>query len=157
MMRESLAIGLIALGSMRLIRGWNQTGQKFAGEPDIVTSFVATNPPLLWYLVTATYAMVSFELFNGLGDIPVAISGSVVAGLVTSAISFKLAFTKEDAPELVVGLAKTLADIFDGPSLVNRARAVFLGLGLTSILPLYSLLLSGNKSSREKGEFCSNA
>ncbi|KAI1093336.1 alkaline phosphatase-like protein [Rostrohypoxylon terebratum] len=150
MTRESLAMGLVALGSMRLVRGWNQTGQKFAGEPDIVTSFVVASPPLLWYLVTATYTMVSFELFNSLGDIPVVISGSVVAGLVTSAISFKLAFTKEDAPELVVGLAKTLADVFDGPSLANRARAVFLGLGLTLVCPLYSLLLPGKKSSREK-------
>ncbi|KAI1456758.1 alkaline phosphatase-like protein [Annulohypoxylon moriforme] len=148
--RESLAIGLVALGSMRLVRGWNQTGQKFAGEPDIVTTFVAANPSLLWCLVTATYTMVLFELFNGLGDIPAVISGSVVAGLVTSAISFKLAFTNEDAPELVVGLARTFVDIFDGPSLVNRARAVFLGLGLTSIYPLYSLLVSGNKSSKEK-------
>ncbi|KAI2463939.1 alkaline phosphatase-like protein [Annulohypoxylon bovei var. microspora] len=151
--RKSLAMGLVALGSMRLVRGWNQTGQKFAGEPDIVTSFVAANPPLLWCLVAATYAMVSFDLFNGLGDIPTVISGSVVAGLVTSAISFKLAFTNEDAPELVVGLAKTLVDIFDGPSLVNRARAVFLGLGLTLIYPLYTLLASENKSSKEKAMY----
>ncbi|KAI1206541.1 alkaline phosphatase-like protein [Annulohypoxylon truncatum] len=150
MPRKSLAMGLIALGSMRLVRGWNQTGQKFAGEPDVVTSFVAANPPLLWCLVTATYALVTFELFNGLGDIPAVVSGSVASGLATSAISFKLAFTNEDAPELVVGLARTLVDIFDGPSLVNRARAVFLGLGLTSIYPLYSLLLSENKSSKEK-------
>ncbi|KAI0880833.1 alkaline phosphatase-like protein [Annulohypoxylon maeteangense] len=150
MTHKSLATGLVILGSMRLVRGWNQTGQKFAGEPDIVTSFVAANPPLLWCLVVATYAMVSSELFNGLGDIPAAISGSVVAGLVTSAISFKLAFTNEDAPELVVGLARTLVDIFDGPSLVNRARAVFLGLGLTLIYPLHSLLTSEKKSSKEK-------
>ncbi|KAI1102668.1 alkaline phosphatase-like protein [Jackrogersella minutella] len=148
--RKSLAMGLFALSAMRVSRGWNQTGQKFAGEPDIVTSFVAASPPLLWCLVTATYAMVSLELFDGLEDIPIVISGSIVAGLVMSAMSFKLAFTNEDAPELVVGLARTLVNIFDGPSLVNRARAVFLGLGLTLIYPLYSLSVPGNKVSKER-------
>ncbi|KAI0103084.1 alkaline phosphatase-like protein [Hypoxylon sp. NC0597] len=145
---HSLMMGSIALGAMRLIRGWNQTGQKFAGEPDIVTSFLASNPSLLWCLVVVAYGIVSVELFDDLGDIPTAILGSLVAGLTTSALSFKLAFTNEDAPELVVGLAKTLVNIFDGPSLVNRARAVFLGLGLTSIYPLYSLVVLRTESSK---------
>ncbi|KAI0834434.1 alkaline phosphatase-like protein [Hypoxylon sp. FL0890] len=146
--RQSLMAGFIALGAMRLTRGWNQTGQKFAGEPDIVTSFIASNPSLLWCLVMATYGMVSVELFNALRNVPAAISGSVVAGLMTSAISFKLAFTNEDAPELVVGLARALVNIFDGPSLVNRARAVFLGLGLTLIYPLYNLVVLRTKASK---------
>ncbi|KAI1409555.1 alkaline phosphatase-like protein [Hypoxylon sp. FL1857] len=146
--RESLMLGFVALGAMRLTRGWNQTGQKFAGEPDIVTGFVAPNPILLWCLVVATYGMVSVELFNSLRNVPTAISGSIVAGLTTSAISFKLAFTNEDAPELVIGLARTLVNIFDGPSLVNRARAVFLGLGLTSIYPLYNLVVLRAKASK---------
>lgn len=146
-------MGLIALGAMRLTRGWNQTGQKFAGEPDIVTSFVASNPQLLWSLTLTTYAMVSLELFNGLRRIPTTISGSIVVGLATSAISFKLAFTNEDAPELIVGFAKTLVDLFDGPTLVNRARAVFLGLGLTSICPLYSIFVQGTEQSKGDGEF----
>ncbi|KAL7626028.1 major facilitator superfamily transporter protein [Parahypoxylon ruwenzoriense] len=143
-------VASIALSAMRLARGWNQTGQKFAGEPDIVTSFVASNPPLLWFLVMTTYAMVSLELFNDLKNTPTVISGSVVAGIVTSVVSFKLAFTNEDAPELVVGFAKTLVYIFDGPSLVNRARAVFLGLGLTSIYPLYSLVTRGTAASKNE-------
>ncbi|XXH04428.1 hypothetical protein Hte_010843 [Hypoxylon texense] len=151
--RRGFVIGLVALGAMRISRGWNQTGQKFAGEPDIVTRFMASNPSLLWCLVFATYATVSVELFNTLGDIPTAISGSVVAGLVTSALSFKLAFTNEDAPELVVGFARTLVNMFDGPSLVNRARAVFLGLGLTSMYPLYNIVVPGTKVSRDESEF----
>ncbi|OTA94494.1 hypothetical protein M434DRAFT_394638 [Hypoxylon sp. CO27-5] len=145
---RSLTMGFIALSAMRLIRGWNQTGQKFAGESDIVTSFIVPNPILLWCLVVATYGIVSVELFNDLRDIPTAILGSLVAGLTTSAISFKLAFTNEDAPELVVGLARTVVNIFDGPSLVNRARAVFLGLGLTSIYPLYNLVVLRTEFSK---------
>ncbi|OTB11945.1 hypothetical protein K445DRAFT_321661 [Daldinia sp. EC12] len=145
---KSFIMGLAALGAMRLTRGWNQTGQKFAGEPDIVTSFVAPNPQLLWSLALATYVVVSIELFKGLRDIPTAISGSIVVGLAISAMSFKLAFTNEDAPELIVGFAKMLVGLFDGPTLVNRARAVFLGLGLTSLYPLYSIFLRGTKQSK---------
>lgn len=147
---KSFGMGFVALGAMRLIRGWNQTGQKFAGEPDIVTNFVSPYPPFLWYFVAITYAMVSLELFISLRDIPAAFSGSAVAGLATSAVSFKLAFTKEDAPELVIGTAKTLADMFDGPSLVNRARAVYLGLGLALIYPLYSLAMQATKVPKER-------
>ncbi|KAI0378756.1 alkaline phosphatase-like protein [Hypomontagnella monticulosa] len=145
---KSFIISLVALGAMRITRGWNQTGQKFAGEPDIMTSLVAPNPPFLWSLVMATYAVFSLELFHGLSNIPTAISGSVVVGLVTSAVSFKLAFAKEDAPELVIGFARTLVNAFDGPSLMNRARAVFLGLGLTSLYPLYTIFVQGSKASK---------
>ncbi|KAI1766036.1 alkaline phosphatase-like protein [Hypoxylon sp. FL1150] len=148
--RKYLVMGLVALGAMRITRGWNQTGQKFAGEPDIVTHFIASNPSLLWCLVFATYAMVSVELFNSLGNIPTAISGSVVVGLVTSALSFKLAFANEDAPELVVGFARALSNMFDGPSLMNRARAVFLGLGLTSLYPLYNIFGPGTKARKDE-------
>ncbi|OTB02277.1 hypothetical protein M426DRAFT_322854 [Hypoxylon sp. CI-4A] len=149
--RKSLAIGLLALGAMRIIRGWNQTGQKFAGEPDIVTDFMVSNPPLLWGLVIATYGMNSLQLFYDLGNIPTVISGSMVAGLVISAMSFKLAFTNEDAPELVVGFARTLVNMSDGPSLVNRARAVFLVLGVTSLHPLYNIMVLRTRASTEEG------
>ncbi|KAI1169979.1 alkaline-phosphatase-like protein [Nemania sp. FL0916] len=138
---------LLGLGMIRLTRSWNQTGQKFAGEPDIVTTFLSPYPTLLWALVSATYFLFTQQLLNNLHGIPTIISGSVVVGMVTSAISFKLTFTKHDAPELVVGVAKYFADLFDGPSLVTQARTVFLGIGLVAIYPLY-LLSRSAKSSR---------
>ncbi|RYC66046.1 hypothetical protein CHU98_g140 [Xylaria longipes] len=141
---------LFGLGAIRLTRSWNQTGQKFAGEPDIVTTFLLPNPALLWALVWAAYFLVSRELLNDLDGIPTVISGSIVAGVVTSAVSFKLTFTRQDAPELVVGLARILADFFDGPSLVTQARAVFMGIGLTAIYPLYLLCFQPTKSSRKQ-------
>ncbi|KAI0481686.1 alkaline-phosphatase-like protein [Xylaria cf. heliscus] len=145
-----LVMALLGLGMMRMTRGWNQTGQKFAGEPDIVTTFLLPYPTLLWALVWCTYFLVSRELLNDLDGIPTVISGSVVAGVVTSAVSFKLSFTRQDAPELVVGLARILADFFDGPSLVTQARAVFMGIGLTAIYPLYLLCFQPTKSSRKQ-------
>ncbi|RWA07654.1 hypothetical protein EKO27_g7460 [Xylaria grammica] len=41
----------LGLGMMKLMRSWNQTGQKFAGGPDIVTAFLLPNPTLLWVLM----------------------------------------------------------------------------------------------------------
>src|SRR5690242_14959262 len=48
---------LLALIAHRVIRRWNQTGQKFAGADDIVTSgiFHGNSSILLWMLVGATY------------------------------------------------------------------------------------------------------
>ncbi|KAJ8129317.1 hypothetical protein O1611_g4314 [Lasiodiplodia mahajangana] len=146
--REFCTMALLALGMMRLMRGWNQTGQKFAGEPDIVTTFLVPNPALLWALVWSTYFMVGRELLNKLTGIPTVISGSVVAGVVTSAVAFKLTFTQHDAPELVIGVAKLFANFFDGPSLVTQARAVFMGIGLAAIYPVYLVFFRPTKSSK---------
>ncbi|KAI0105536.1 alkaline-phosphatase-like protein [Nemania sp. FL0031] len=146
--REFYTVTLLALGMMRLMRGWNQTGQKFAGEPDIVTTFLLPNPTLLWVLVWSTYFMVGRELLNKLTGIPTVISGSVVAGVVTSAVAFKLTFTQHDAPEVVVGIAKLFADFFDGPSLVTQARAVFMGIGLAAVYPVYLILFQPTETSK---------
>ncbi|KAI0166581.1 alkaline-phosphatase-like protein [Xylariaceae sp. FL1272] len=134
---------------MRLARSWNQTGQKFAGEPDIVTTYLVPHPTLMWILVWSTYLLSSRELLRSLGGIPTILSGSVVAGVVTSAVSFKLSFAKQDAPELVVGVARFFANLFDGPSLVVQARTVFMGIGLTALYPAFILIVSSAKASKE--------
>ncbi|KAK7751347.1 major facilitator superfamily transporter protein [Diatrype stigma] len=142
--RSALPVALLATAVFRVIRAWNQTGQKFAGEPDIVTMFLAPRPALLWCLVIASYSLVAGQLFRQLSiaGIPILVAGSLVSGLVLLTLSFKLAFTIEDAPELVVGFARSTADIFvpdGGPDLVTRARAVFIGLGLTALWPVVML------------------
>lgn len=154
--RSFLPLAVVALTVFRVMRAWNQTGQKFAGEPDIVTMFLATHPALLWCLVIASYSLVGGQLFFGLNaEIPMLVSGSLVSGLVLLALSFKLAFTGEDAPELVVGFAKSLADVFvpeGGPGLVTRARAVFIGLGFITVIPAGILIGRPAGTSRAQGE-----
>ncbi|KAI0506792.1 alkaline-phosphatase-like protein [Xylaria bambusicola] len=146
--RKFFLTTFLCLGMMKLMRSWNQTGQKFAGEPDIVTEFLSPNPTLLWALVWSTYLVVSRHLLNHIDGIPTVISGSVVAGVVTSAVAFKLTFTKQDSPEIVVGFARFFADLFDEPSLVTQARAVFMGIGLVALYPLYLLFFQPNKSAK---------
>ncbi|KAI1437765.1 alkaline-phosphatase-like protein [Xylaria sp. CBS 124048] len=140
---------VLGLGMARIACSWNQTGQKFAGEPDIVTTFLRPNPTLLWILVWGTYFGVTREILKTFDGLPTAISGSVISGIVMSAVSFKLAFTKQDAPELVTGLAKFFADLFDGPSLVTQARTVFMGIGLAAIYPLYRLFFLPSSSRKQ--------
>lgn len=140
----------VILTVIRIIRGWNQAGQKFAGEPDIVKIAIAPNPTFLWYLIIATYTMLTGQLlleFQGLSN---AISFALIASLIGSAASFKVAFTNEDAPELVNGLVKPFLELMQGPSLVSRARAVFMGLGLSSIYPAYLLATDRRGNGAQK-------
>ncbi|KAH8668298.1 GPI ethanolamine phosphate transferase [Xylariales sp. PMI_506] len=137
----------------RLMRGWNQTGQKFAGEPDITKMFLVPNPEWLWGLVFATYALLAIELVTTNSLLPTAVFTPCVIALVVAALQFKLAFTKEDAPELVVGYVAYINDLISGPSLVTRARVVFIGLIAASAYPLW-LLTKGEAGTkgRRKGK-----
>ncbi|KAG6199967.1 hypothetical protein E4U10_003679 [Claviceps purpurea] len=128
---------LLCLSVIRLIRGWNQTGQKFAGEPDIVKSFLSPHPPILWGLVIASYVAASLQLMSSVHDVPYLVVTSFTSVLASSAFAFKLAFTAEDAPELVTGFAKTLNEVFYGQSLTSRARLVFLLLAAVACFAVY--------------------
>lgn len=143
---------VFALIATRLVRGWNQTGQKFAGNPDIVKTFISTNPVLLWVLVCAVYFWMYQGLAQGFSRFLTPLSLAGTSALTLAAFSFKLAFTNQDAPELVVGIAKSIVDYPAGSSLVARAQAVFIGLGLATACALYCILFSkGRVSMRTPG------
>ncbi|OAA55579.1 Alkaline-phosphatase-like, core domain protein [Niveomyces insectorum RCEF 264] len=149
------AAALSALVAVRLLRAWNQTGQKFAGEPDVVKTFLQPHPLLLWALVVSTYAWLGYRLVCGLagggGATAGGVSTAVVAGpavflLVAAAFSFKLVFTLEDSPELVGPFAPALASWVarfgggNGVTLVTRARLVFAGLAVATVGVVYRML-----------------
>ena len=118
----------LVLTSTRLIRGWNQTGQKFAGAPDIVKTFIVSNPKFLWALIVATYAWIQRRITQPLGQNPRSIGVSLVGVLVFLAFTFKLAFTSEDSPELMVKPISSLHGAIPQFSLVSSARMVFVGI-----------------------------
>ncbi|EGR48836.1 uncharacterized protein TRIREDRAFT_61486 [Trichoderma reesei QM6a] len=122
---SSIASHVLSLAALRLTRSWNQTGQKFAGEPDTVKTFLNPNPELLWVLVTLAYVVVTFQTLQSLSGMPYILATSLAPALFLATFTFKLAFTAEDAPELVVGFARDLLDTFQGPTLILRARIVF--------------------------------
>jgi ethanolaminephosphotransferase len=118
----------LVLAVTRIIRGWNQTGQKFAGEPDIVKTFIIPHPSLLWALVGATYFWIGRDLRDGFSGLSPAPSFIIASGLTIAAFAFKLAYTNEDAPELIYGLVWRVFDYLPRATLVARAQAVFIGL-----------------------------
>ena len=132
---------LIVLISMRLARRWNQTGQKFAGEPDIARTFFSSHRLTLWTLVALTYLWnIQSLATKGFSRFPQLAAGAIATTLATASITFKLAFTNEDSPELLAGPAKSMAatDSEFGLSLVTRARIVFLAIGLSLLYTLSS-------------------
>jgi ethanolaminephosphotransferase len=123
---------LLLLGLHRLTQRWNQTGQKFAGEPDIVHSFCMPHPILLWSLVALTYLTILFRVRNHLTHFLK--SGSLVGTLCSSmlcvsAFAFKLGFTANDAPELIAWLGDDVVSSLQTIPLVGSARIVFLIIG----------------------------
>ncbi|EFY87233.1 sulfatase, putative [Metarhizium acridum CQMa 102] len=138
---------LLALAVIRLVRSWNQTGQKFAGEADVVKLFLVPNPPLLWALIIASYFVASLQLMSSIHDLPYVAITSVTSVLVSSAFTFKLAFTAEDSPELVTAFAKKMNDAFHGQSLLSRARVVFAVLLLLSSFAVYQARKGGSRAT----------
>ena len=114
-----------------VLRRWNQTGQKYAGDPDLLSEAIKPNPFFLWTLVIVTYAVFSRNLSQRatqwmqskqMGLLPVLVA--------MSAFIFKIAFTAADAPELVEGVLvlRPLIHFTYRYPLVNLARVCFMGL-----------------------------
>jgi ethanolaminephosphotransferase len=135
----AIAMGLV-LVLFGLTRRWNQTGQKYAGCPDLVSAVFSKRTWLLWTLVIGTYASISgslssrARLWNGSAStriIPVAVS--------VAAFTFKVAFTAADAPELLDGLPviAPLLEITTHFGLLLLARVAFIGLLLLLACSIY--------------------
>ena len=129
---------VLLLAILRVIRVWNQTGQKHAGEPDIAKTLLPAHNSVLWFLVLATYLDVVQRLSRRAllwTSRRVSFAASLALGL--TALSFKVDFTKADAPELLDGLHLFF---FLRPmkeaSLIAQARAVF--VSITALLLLSS-------------------
>ncbi|OAP61313.1 hypothetical protein AYL99_03514 [Fonsecaea erecta] len=112
-------------------RRWRQTGQKYAGEADILGEVITPNAWLLWALVMLAYAVPSRNLSRRAGVWMGSPQMGVLPALVSiSAFLFKIAFTAADAPELLASfpLLDPLVGFVAAYPLVSMARVVFLGL-----------------------------
>ena len=112
-------------------RRWRQTGQKYAGEADLISEVIIPNVWVLWVLVMLTYAVLSRNLSRRTG----VWMGSPQMGILPALISisgflFKVAFTAADAPELLAAfpILNPLVAFVSAYPLVSLARVVFFGL-----------------------------
>ena len=141
--------GLLLLSLSRITRTWNQAGQKHAGEPDTAKTVLAPHNVILWLLVLATYLDVIRRLSRR--AMPWAsrqISSGASIALGITALSFKIAFTKADAPELLEGLQFLVLQSTETASLVAQARAVFTSIAIMIVLT--SLPLTYGNFCRER-------
>lgn len=140
----------VILSINRLLQRWNQTGQKHAGSPDVVSSLLLPRPGVLWALVVATYLVLQFRL-SRLFSIDRAKQGgadllgiSAATALCGMALVFKMCFTARDAPELITGVLTSNREFFEQAPLVALARIVFCGCGV-GVACLVSRELFGSK------------
>ncbi|KAJ5375351.1 Alkaline phosphatase-like alpha/beta/alpha [Penicillium concentricum] len=128
---------LVLAITQRLLRRWNQTGQKFAAEPDIARTFFVRHPEIFWGLYILTYVDAGRHLLK---SIP--ISGILKLGAlapVVLAFTFKLHFVTSESPELLDGtfISQIVKEWPYSLSLVSHARLVFYGLALVVLLALF--------------------
>ncbi|KAL8964943.1 MAG: hypothetical protein Q9197_006738, partial [Variospora fuerteventurae] len=117
------------LAIMRVIRVWNQTGQKHAGESDIAQNFLQHHTCGLWTLVCILYVAVAAKMLPSYQTLiggPASLVSAVL--LCTLGLAFKFAFSIVDSPELLNGLPIASGTVVTHFDLTTHARAVFTGI-----------------------------
>ena len=150
---KTATAGAVVLAVHRFAVRWNQTGQKHAGEPDIVHTVFPEYHILMWLLVLATYITNGWFLHNRsfAGILMPEITAFADVSLVFLSIVFKLNFTQADAPELVQGLALRVREWSEPFSLVMQARAVFGVLAVAAVaVVVLSIIQARTKTSTNK-------
>ncbi|TKA69771.1 hypothetical protein B0A49_07406 [Cryomyces minteri] len=105
---------LVLLVLLRTITRWNQTGQKYAGAPDITHTFFPTYPILMWTMVTMTYTDLARKLIRHVFHRwTYEVAAAAAFGLSVLSLFFKLSFTSADAPELCPLAFRVLAQILN--------------------------------------------
>lgn len=140
----SFKSSLITTLALRILRRWNQTGQKYAGSPDIAHTFLLQHPTILFILVLLTYLHTARQLeLSTLRPVGVSKSFSRVVAYTLSltGFAFKIRFTLQDSPELFSSFPAPLLQVARLPNLVLLARLVFTFTGLLSAYVVSKKLL----------------
>lgn len=132
------------------MRRWNQTGQKFAGEPDIVHGFLSFRPKFLWALILLTYVASFWGLARSSpikSKVWLSIWTILCAALSVAAFFFKLSFAAADSPELLNEWMLKVVETGSRFSLVLQARVVFFGIFVLFIIFTWANSTSSQKRS----------
>lgn len=148
----SLVSAATPLLAVRVIRAWNQTGQKHAGEPDIARGFLPFHNHILWSLVCLVYVVVAGKMLPkdrpGVGRLASVLFAMLIC---TTALAFKIAFTMADEPELLKGLPVVHNGTLASLDLTTQARAVFSGI-LIFCLGIYFSSEGESSKTRSDGD-----
>ncbi|KAL3483575.1 alkaline-phosphatase-like protein [Aspergillus germanicus] len=114
--------------SHRILRRWNQTGQKFAAEPDIARTYFPNHQGILWALVMMAYADTYLSLTHksSVSSFLWCLTCLVVTVV---AFTYKLAFAATESPELITEFVPShIATALKGVPLILYARLVMFGI-----------------------------
>jgi ethanolaminephosphotransferase len=134
----------------RIMRRWNQTGQKFAGESDIAHGFLSSRPKFLWALILLTYVASFWGLARSSpikSKAWLSIWTTFCASLSIAAIFFKVSFAAADSPELLNEWMLKVVETGSSFSLVLQARVVFLGIFVLFFILTWANSTFGQKRS----------
>ncbi|KKZ64982.1 hypothetical protein EMCG_09108 [[Emmonsia] crescens] len=132
---------LIFAVSSRIMRRWNQTGQKFTAESDIARTFFQNHTNILWILILLTYTDICQRMVRRTSSAGAASFSRLFFPVLTSfAFLFKLTFTSADSPELLQDtlIFSRLIESVAGVSLVSQVRAVFTGIVIALAYVVYT-------------------
>lgn len=153
MLSWRVAGSLLLVSINRIVRRWNQTGQKFAGASDIAQTYLSIRPRLLWLLILAAYlancrGMIRLSPFER--PIPNKLWNLASVLVMVVAFTFKLAFTAADSPELLDSRVLGLVERYlSQASLVSLARLIFYGILLLLATFLYA---NGRSTPQERNK-----
>jgi ethanolaminephosphotransferase len=129
--------------SHRILRRWNQTGQKFAAEPDIARTYFPNHQGTLWALVMMAYADIYLSLTHK-SSVSSFLWCLTCLAVTVVAFTYKLAFAATESPELITEFVPShIATALKGVPLILYARLVMFG-----ILMLWAV---GAKFRRKRG------
>ncbi|KAJ6145191.1 GPI ethanolamine phosphate transferase 2 [Penicillium chermesinum] len=133
---NAATLGLLM--AQRILRRWNQTGQKFAAEPDIAHTLFSRKPAVMWALVALTYMDSGYHFLQGLPAAVLPRLGAFV--LPALALVFKMNFVANDSPELLADsiLSRLMEAWPKDLSLVWQARLVFACLTCCSLVAIFN-------------------
>lgn len=135
--------------ALRLIRAWNQTGQKHASRPDIARGIFPAHTYLLWSVVLIAYTVALTRLLSWRGSqLPLPLYRFLAVVICTMCLVFKVSFTLADAPELFEGFRSLQISVLRHLDLVLQARMVFIGLALSCFDVVLAYPITGKPNAK---------
>lgn len=121
----------------RMLRRWNQSGQKYAGAPDIARSFLPRNSLVMLSLVVIAFGQIYRNLMASAyksAGLSVVRARLLAGTLVALVFSFKAVFSLNEAPEIWGSWAQPLLEISQqGPGLIGLAQLAFTAIGISLV------------------------
>lgn len=154
---------VISMVIVRIIRSWNQTGQKYAGSPDI-SSYLSRpeNSPFLWFLIIVYYGSLFERLWKGAFHNVNKMGGFILSfTTIASSVAFEVNMYCQAGGSVPSVLKKIVAydsvSLEEDPSkIVSFARLSFFIIGMGMLYEVSNIILSDDPHNSKIHKHISN-